>query len=196
MDPSDVERMRLKKQQQNAQRNEKDTAKESTLEDDVNVSEELRRVRMLWPELTKRTLTTFRARGLFRSTDLSNEEWEQLGRDLANCNQLESLNLEDAVGGADVGDCKTSFLFRGWTKSSSIKDMDLGCNGFGLEGVQSIVPFLQNASNLKYLDVKGNNIQSEGFNAIFRALRDSQIEELYCAKLYLQPIGNIRFGGC
>eukprot|EP00985_Skeletonema_marinoi_P029401 scaffold27786_cov146-Skeletonema_marinoi.AAC.5 len=149
MDPSDVERMRLKNQQQNAQRNEKETAEEeSTVEDDVNISEELRRVRMLWPELTKRTLTTFRARGLFRLIDLSNEECKQLGRDLANCNQLESLNLEDAVGGADVGDCKTSFLFRGWTKSSSIK----------------------------------------GFNAIFRALRDSQIEELYCAKCGIESI--------
>eukprot|EP00984_Skeletonema_dohrnii_P009272 scaffold3538_cov86-Skeletonema_dohrnii-CCMP3373.AAC.5 len=41
MDPSDVERMRLKKQQQNAQRNEKETAEESTVEDDFNVSEEL-----------------------------------------------------------------------------------------------------------------------------------------------------------
>jgi len=188
MDPSDVERMRLKKQQQNAQRNERETAEESTVEEAVNVSEELRRFRMLWPEVMKRTLTTFRARGLFRYYDLSNEEWEQLGRDIANCDKLEEVDLEDAVGGADVGDYKTSFLFRGWTKSSSIKDVDLGCNGFGLEGVQSIVPFLQKASSLKYLDVKGNNIQSEGFNAIFRALRDSPIERLNCAKCGIESI--------
>ena len=49
---SDVERMRLKKQQQKARRKEKKAAKERALEEAVHISEALRRVRMLWPGLT------------------------------------------------------------------------------------------------------------------------------------------------
>ena len=42
--------------------------------------------------------------------------------------------------------------------------------GFGTAGVQSMVPFLQNANNLTSLDLDENIIQSEGFNFLFRAL--------------------------
>jgi len=38
-----------------------------------------------------------------------------------------------------------------------------------------MVPFLQNANNLSYVTIDYNNITSEGFKSLFRALRDSPI---------------------
>jgi len=43
-----------------------------------------------------------------------------------------------------------------------------------------MVPFLQNSNNLTHLYLDDNNIQSEGFNVLFRALCDNPIEELSC----------------
>ena len=51
-----------------------------------------------------------------------------------------------------------------------------------------MVPFLQNANNLLKLHVGRNNIQSEGFNVLFRALRDSPIETLICARCGIESI--------
>ena len=59
--------------------------------------------------------------------------------------------------------------------------MGLSSNGLSADGLRRMVPFLKNANNLKQLYVSGNNnIQSEGFNVLFRALRDSPIEKLSC----------------
>ena len=51
-----------------------------------------------------------------------------------------------------------------------------------------MVPFLQNANNLKYVDLHNNNIQSEGFNMLFRALRDSPIVKLCCSTCGIESI--------
>jgi len=51
-----------------------------------------------------------------------------------------------------------------------------------------MVPFLQNANSLTRLDLYVNNIQSEGFNLIFRALRDSPIEHLDCCNCGIESI--------
>ena len=61
-------------------------------------------------------------------------------------------------------------------------------NQFSAAAVRSMVPFLQNASNLTFLDLDDNNIQSEGFNAMFRELRDSPIETLHCSKCCIESI--------
>eukprot|EP00985_Skeletonema_marinoi_P016608 scaffold8963_cov185-Skeletonema_marinoi.AAC.1 len=72
-------------------------------------------------------------------------------------------------------------LFRDLTESSSIREISFCDNGLSAVGMRSMVPFLQNADNLEYLDLEDNNIQSEGFNMLFRALRDIPIEELFCS---------------
>ena len=108
--------------------------------------------------------------------NVTEEEWEEIGRDTSNNTHLRRLDL---CGGA-VNDHKMSFLFRGLTRSSSIKDLWLYENELSVTGVRCMVPFLQNANNLTHLDLKENNLQSEGFNELFRALRDSPIEELLC----------------
>ena len=108
--------------------------------------------------------------------NLTDEDWEQLGRDIANNTHLTTLFLYLGA----LNDHTMSFLFRGLTRSSSIEILHLGENGFGVIGVRNMVPFLQNANNLTELDLIDNNLQSEGFNMLLRALRDSHIQKLYC----------------
>ena len=79
-----------------------------------------------------------------------------------------------------LNDHKASFFFRGLTESCSIKELQLYENGFSAAAVRSMTPFLQNANNLTHLDLDGNNLQSEGFNLLFRELRDSPIQMLHC----------------
>lgn len=69
-----------------------------------------------------------------------------------------------------------SFLFRGLTRSNSINMMWMYRNQLSIAGIRSMEPFLQNANNLASLNFDENNIQSKGFNLIFRALRDSPIK--------------------
>jgi len=112
------------------------------------------------------------------------ESWEELGRDISNNTHLEIVEL--CAGALD--EHKVSLLFRGLTRSSSIIELDLNDNGFSVPGVRSMVPFLENANNFTYLCVNDNNIQSEGFNIMFRALRDSPIETLHCNDCGIESI--------
>ena len=109
--------------------------------------------------------------------NITDEQWEELGRDISNNSHLTYLSLYDGA----LNDHRISCLFRGLTRSSSIKDMSLYNNQLSVNGVQNLVPFLQNANNLTKLDLDDNsNIRSEGFNVLLRALRDSSIEDLSC----------------
>jgi hypothetical protein len=108
--------------------------------------------------------------------NMTDEEWQEMGQDIANNTYLEKLLFN---GGA-LNDHKMSFLFRGLTRSSTIDILGLFNNGLSVTGVRSMVPFLHHANSLRELDLDNNNIKSEGFNVLFRALRDSPIEELSC----------------
>ena len=110
--------------------------------------------------------------------NIENEGWEDIGRDLSNNTQLEELFL---LNDALQHDEKASSLFRGWTRSSSICNLYMNENGLSVEGVSSMVPFLQNANKLRWLNLSYNNIRAEGFNILMRALRDSPIEILFCS---------------
>ena len=108
--------------------------------------------------------------------NIADDSWEELGQDIASNTHLESLSLYERA----LNDHKSSCLFRKLTRSSSITDVSFCDNGLSAVGVRSMVPFLQNANNLKDLYLDENNIRSEGFNIMFRALRDSPIETLSC----------------
>ena len=187
MDSNDVERMRLKKQQQKARRKEKKAAKERASETAVHVSEALNRVRMLWPGLTNGTLKQLNAYGFGPLDELTYEDLEQLGYDLANCDELETVHLCDYVFGEINVDQMMSYLFRGWARQSSIKEIIFSGNQLSAAGIRSMVPFLQNASNLRILNLR-DNIQTEGFNMLFRALRNSPIERLICDECGIESI--------
>ena len=87
-----------------------------------------------------------------------------------------------------LNDNKMSFLFRGLTESSSIERMQLCSNQVSAAGIRSMVPFLQNAANLVRLSLEDNNIKSEGFNFLFRALRHSPIKYLFCGRCRIESI--------
>ncbi|KAK1746070.1 leucine-rich repeat protein [Skeletonema marinoi] len=116
--------------------------------------------------------------------NMTDEDWEELGRDISNSTRLVSLN----TGAGALNDHKMASLFRDLTESSSIRIMELYDNGLSVVGVRSMVPFLQHANNLTKLDLSHNNFQSEGFNVLFRALRDSPIKILYCASCGIDSI--------
>jgi hypothetical protein len=116
--------------------------------------------------------------------NVADEDLEQLGSDIANNTHLTDVYLyRDALD-----DHKMSFLFRGLTRSSSIMKMGLYENQFSVAGVRSMMPFLQNANNLTKLDLDDNNLQSEGFNSLFRALGDSTINALHCERCNIESI--------
>jgi hypothetical protein len=141
-------------------------------DEDLTVDEILQRVRQNDPE----TDIIYWCGIYERIQNMTDEEWEELGRDISNNTHLEELALHDGA----LSDHKMSFLFRGLTTSSTFKDMELYRNELSVEGVRSMVPFFQNANNLRHLFFDDNNIQSVGFNVLFRALRDSPIEHLQC----------------
>ena len=114
-------------------------------------------------------------------TDMS---WEQLGKDISNNTHLKEVSLDSCA----FNDHNMSFFFRGLTGSSTMKEMLLNKNRLTAAGVRSMVPFLQNANNLLRLDIENNNIQSEGFNTLLRALQNSPIEGLYCNSCGIESI--------
>ena len=117
--------------------------------------------------------------------NMTDEEWEELGRDIASNTHLTDVYLCSEA----LNDHKISCLFRGLTRSNTLKHLDLCSKIPRAVGVRSMVPFLQNANNLIKLDLGFNNILSEGFKILLRALSDSPIEELRCNDCGIESIG-------
>ena len=116
--------------------------------------------------------------------NMSDDALEQLGRDISNNTHLTYVELSTGA----LNDHNMTCLFRGLTRSSSIMKMGLYENQLSINGVQNMVPFLQNANNLIELDLDDNNLQSEGFNLLFRALHNIPIERLHCERCDIEPI--------
>ena len=115
---------------------------------------------------------------------ITSKAWARIGREISNNTHLQQVMI---FGGA-LNDHRMSCLFDGLTRSSSIREMILHRNQLSVAGVRSMVPFLQNANNLTYLSLSDNNLQTEGFNVIFRALRNSPIETLNCDNCGIESI--------
>ncbi|KAK1746074.1 leucine-rich repeat protein [Skeletonema marinoi] len=136
-------------------------------------------IRQNWPDTTELC-----GRGAFNCIQaMTDEDWEKLGRDISNNTHLNAVTLIRALN-----DQNMPLLFRGLTRSSSIGMIYFSDNALSVVGARSMVPFLQNASNLTYLGLSQNNLQSEGFNALFQALRDSPIESLNCRRCSIELI--------
>ena len=105
------------------------------------------------------------------------------------CPMTNNTHLTKAdVSEGGLNDETMPFLFRGLTNSETLEQLSLSYNCFTSAGVRSMVPFLQNASNLTHLDLSRNEIYSEGFNMLFRALRDSPIQTLDCDECGIESI--------
>ena len=99
-----------------------------------------------------------------RFTDLA---WKLLGRYIANNSHLKRLFLDECA----LTDQKLASLFSGLTRSVSLETMDLYHNEFGIDGVRSMIPLLQNSPNLSVLYFHGNNnINTECFAVLVQAL--------------------------
>mmetsp|Transcript_34445 Transcript_34445/g.50725 ORF Transcript_34445/g.50725 Transcript_34445/m.50725 type:complete len:457 (-) Transcript_34445:66-1436(-) len=116
--------------------------------------------------------------------NITDDGWEGLGRDISNSFDMEALCLYEGA----LDDHKVSLLFRGLTRGNSIAVLRLNENGLSAAGVRSMVPFLQNASYLRELNLDNNNIKSEGFNMLFRALSNGPLEELNCISCGIDSI--------
>ena len=117
---------------------------------------------------------------------MTEDEWEELGRDISNNTHLMYVKFNDYAFNEQM----MSALFRGLTKSNSIRHMNLHYNeDVGVEGIRSMLPFLQNAKKLVQLEVVNTyQIKSEGFNMMFRALHGSPIKELDCGSCDIDTI--------
>ena len=115
--------------------------------------------------------------------NFTDEEWVETGLALSKNTHLDTLQF----GRNALNDHKMSLLFRGLTISRSIKNLYLHENGLKT-GIESMLPFLQNASNLVTLDLDGNCIQSEEFNFLLVALCDSPVKELHCCGCNIESI--------
>ncbi|KAK1746175.1 leucine-rich repeat protein [Skeletonema marinoi] len=148
--------------------------------------EELHLLRVNRPNKTSLLLLTS-ALAVDVVSEWTEEAWELLGRDVAGNEYLREMKLvptADFNERDDTGvlnDQNMTSLFRGLTRSDSLREINLRQNGFGLGGIQAMVPFLQASNNLRYLNInRNNNVKSEGFRLLWRALRDSPIETLWC----------------
>ena len=118
--------------------------------------------------------------------NMSGNDWEQLGLGISSNKHVRVLEFRNILN--PLNDETMSSFFRGLTGSNSIEDVRLVYNDFGVEGVRSMGHFLQNTSNLTSLNITSNNIGSEGFNLLWRALRDSPIEMLSCGGCGIESI--------
>ena len=118
---------------------------------------------------------------------MTDENWEQIGHDIANNTHLTAVTTFEISSG-DFNDQKISSLFRGLTRSSSITELTLHNCGVSIAGIQCMMPFLQNANKLTGLYLRNNDLQSEGFNSLLRALRNSPIKSLYVPRCGIESI--------
>ena len=129
-------------------------------------------------------------------TDLS---WNLLGRYIANNTHLQELHFS----GIGFSDATIVQLFQELTKSDSITNLNMGIFNihmalrlsFGMAGVQSMLPFLQNSPQLVKLNLSGNDIGSQGFESLVNALDGGIIKHLDldgCGIEDISPLGNVR----
>ena len=100
--------------------------------------------------------------------------WELLGRYIANNTHLKKIDLQYC----SIIDAKIAAFFRGLTKSASISitRFDLMSNEFGINGVRSMVPFLESAPHLEKLLMNYNdNVGTECFEMLISALTAIQV---------------------
>ncbi len=109
--------------------------------------------------------------------DMTPETWEELGRHIFRDMSFGNLTITSRALDSDE---KVSSFFKGLTGSNTIQKIFLCNNHFGIQGLRSMVPFLQHVKHLSGLDISGNNIGSEGFAVLWRGLHRSPIKHLFC----------------
>jgi len=105
-------------------------------------------------------------------TDLA---WRLLGRYIANNRFLDTVVLKNI----NITDEKMVSLFSELTGSEPLSEMSLNGNEFGIEGVRSMVPFLENSPKLSNINCCFNdNFNSECFELLVQTLHGKFIKTL------------------
>ena len=106
----------------------------------------------------------------------TNLAWKLLGLYIVNNTRLTNLGL----GSCGISNEKMELLCSGLRGSKpelclvgsvSLRHLDLKCNQFGIEGLRSMIPFLECSTNLKELSFsRNNNFDNECFELLVQTL--------------------------
>ena len=125
--------------------------------------------------------------------DLTDLAWKLLGRYIVNNTHLREVWMNEC----NLTNQKMSSLFGLLVNSSSLKKLELKNNPFGVDGVQSMVPFLNN-TKLDSLYITGNwsymehnNFCTECFDLVVSTLHDTNIQELWFMKCRITDISSL-----
>jgi len=126
----------------------------------------------------------YRIKGIHVERDdadaFTDQAWELLGRYIANNTNMVGIILDDGA----LTDEKVALLFRGLTRSVSLKQLYFDNNEISIVGLRSMVPFLRNTTNRLELYLRDNSdINTECF-------------ELVISTLNGKPVKGLHFGGC
>jgi len=103
-------------------------------------------------------------------TDL---EWRLLGRYIASNTHLKRLNLNNCT----LNNEQMASLFGELLQSNSIEILNLANNTFGIEGIRSMIPFIENSPGLTQLEHHWNtSINTDVFELLVQALHNSTRE--------------------
>ena len=108
--------------------------------------------------------------------NMTDDDWEQLGRNVANNSHLKELFF------VALNDDRASSFFRGLREfNSSIEYLFLPNCELSAAGVRGMVPCFHYLEKLQKLVLANNDgIGSDGFNILLRSLRFSPIKDLQC----------------
>ena len=106
---------------------------------------------------------------------LTNLAWKLLGGYIANNTYLSEVTID----GLELNNVNMCTLFETLVRSSSLRILFLVNNSIDIEGVRSIVPFLENSPELITLSISGNtNINTECFEMVTSALHNRGMRRL------------------
>ena len=124
----------------------------------------------------------------FDARHFTDMAWRLLGRYIAKNNHLNKIDL----GSCGITDQNMSSLFYELTCSSSLTKLVLVGNSFGIDGLRSMVPFLQNSPNLSSFDLGGNNnMNTDCFVLLVQTLHGKPLEGKFALSICNCNIANI-----
>ena len=113
--------------------------------------------------------------GRYDADQFTNLAWRLLGRYIAPNTHLQRVVLDEC----GITDEIMALLFEELVSSLSVERLDLDSNHFGIDGVRSMIPFLQNTPKFSILYLGLNsNINTECFELLISALDGKSVKEL------------------
>ena len=111
----------------------------------------------------------------YDADEFTNQAWRLLGKYIANNMYLSRVDLDNC----NLTDENMTFLFGELVRSSSLKQLLLCDNEFGIVGVRSMIPLLRDCC-IEILGLGENeNFNSECFEVLVSALNGKAVKELY-----------------